>query len=299
MKLLLTSILFLALIGFLLPVSFACQQARNSRVILTETPPPADAKIVYGQDPNQFGELRLPKGDRFKKPYPVIVLLHGGCWMAEYGLGYMGHVAADLAAHGVATWNLEYRRVGNAGGGIKGTTSDIQSGMAQLKLMEQPHALDLRRVVVVGHSAGGHLALWLADRTHDQKFLRLYSGSSIFLRGVVSLAGITDLRRTGTACDANVPMLMGGVKEQVKNYEEYSPLALLPIGPVKQIIVQGEADKIIPSAMATSYVEAAQKKGDNARLVLLEKAGHFEIVDPQAAAWVQVRDEILQLVTSQ
>ena len=259
----------------------ATQQPRNSRVILNETPPPADVKIAYGKDPNQFGELRLPKGDKFKKPYPVVVVLHGGCWMAEYGLGYMGHVSADLTAHGMATWNLEYRRVGNAGGGWPGTLEDVIAGIQHLSELAQKYPLDLQRVIVIGHSAGGHLAL-LAGAQRQR---------GVTIRGVVSLAGITDLRRTGTACDANVTML---IKDNTAAYDNASPLKLLPLG-VKQIVVQGEDDKIIPKVMATSYATAAQAKGDDVRLVLIEKAGHFEVVDPQAVAWGIVREQILRL----
>jgi acetyl esterase/lipase len=261
------------------------QSPRNSRAILTEAPPPADVKIAYGKDPNQFGELRLPKGDKFKKPYPVVVVLHGGCWMAEYGLGYMGHVSADLTAHGMATWNLEYRRVGNAGGGWPGTLDDVIAGVQDLSKLAKEYPLDLQRVVVIGHSAGGHLALLLGAQRQ----------LGVGLRGVVSLAGITDLRRTGTACDANVTMLMNGKADELAAaYDKASPLKLLPLG-VKQIIVQGEEDKIIPSAMATSYVTAAQAKGDDVRLVLIEKTGHFEVVDPQAKDWGEIRNEVLQL----
>ncbi len=264
----------------------ATQQPRKARAILNETPPPADVKIAYGKDPNQFGELRCPKGGSFKKPYPVIVVLHGGCWMAEYGLGYMGHVSADLTAHGMVTWNLEYRRVGNTGGGWPGTLDDVIAGIQHLSKLAKEYPLDLQRVVVVGHSAGGHLAL-LAGAQRQL---------GVNLRGVVSLAGITDLRRTGTACDGNVPMLMKGKADEfAAAYDKASPLKLLPLG-VKQIVVQGEDDKIIPAAMATSYVAATQAKGDDVRLVLLEQAGHFEVVDPQAAAWAVVRNSILELV---
>ena len=263
----------------------ARQQPRNSRMILTETPPLADAKIAYGLDPNQFGELRLPKGDKFKKPYPVAVILHGGCWLAEYDLGYMGHISADLAAQGIATWNLEYRRVGNVGGGWPGTFEDVARGVDYLRVLAKTQPLDLRRVLAIGHSAGGHLALLVGARRD----------AAVSLRGVVALAGITNLRQMGTACDANVPMLMQG---QTAQYDEASPLARLPLG-VKQLIVQGEADKIIPVAMATSYVTAAQKKGDDARLMLLEKAGHFELIDPQAPAWATVRQAVLAMLQAE
>jgi acetyl esterase/lipase len=266
-----------------LPVSFDFQSPRNSRVVLIETPPPADAKIFYGKDVNQFGELRLPKSDKFKKPYPVVIVLHGGCWMAEYGLGYMGHVSADLTKHGFVTWNVEYRRVGNPGGGWPGTLDDVTAGVQHLTELAKKHPLDLQRVIVIGHSAGGHLALLLGTRR--------FTGFT--LRGIVSLAGITDLRLKGTACDENVPMLMeGNSTEKPQAYDEGSPIKRLPLG-IRQIIVQGKADSIIPVEMATSYVAAASR--DNVRLVLLEDAGHFEVIDPQAMAWRKVREEILRI----
>lgn len=286
-------VISIAAILLVLRSVYAYAPARDARAILTETPPPFDARIAYGKDSNQFGELRLPKGNAFKKPYPIVVMLHGGCWMAEYGLNYMGHVGADLAAQGIATWNLEYRRVGNAGGGIVGTFHDVQLGVAHLTTLAKNYPLDLQRIVVIGHSAGGHLALRLADKLFD----KAAPNGALRWRGVIALAAITDLRRTGTACDASVQMLMGGTaRAQGALYAQHSPLELLPLGAIKQIIVQGDADRIIPTAMATSYVDAAQKKGDDAKLMLIEKAGHFEIVDAQAAAWVLVRAEILRLM---
>jgi pimeloyl-ACP methyl ester carboxylesterase len=118
------------------------------------------------------------------------------------------------------------------------------------------------------------------------------------LLGIVALAGITDLRRTGTACDMEVGKLMNGsAQAQASLYDLASPLALLPLK-VPQVIVQGDSDRIIPPVMATTYIDAAKQKGDVAKLVLIEKAGHFELVDPQAAAWVKVKEEILSLLNS-
>lgn len=266
------------------------KQARNSRAILSEPPPSPDHKLAYGSDPLQFGELRLPKGDKFKQPYPVVVVIHGGCWLAEYGLGYMGHLSADLANAGVATWNLEYRRVGNVGGAWPGTFEDVARGIDYLRTVAKSYPLDLQRVVAVGHSAGGHLALLAGARQPGA------ATPPLPLRGVVSLAGITDLRRTGTACDGEVAKLMrGSVQENAHLYDLASPLMRLPLR-LRQVIVQGDSDRIIPTAMATEYVERAKQKGDDARLLLLEKAGHFELVDPQAAAWTQVKEAVLSLV---
>ena len=290
------SLLLLLLLCAFWPGCFAVTQSRNSRAILTEAPPPYDQKIAYGSNPPQFGELRLPKGDQFKKPYPVAIVLHGGCWLAEYGLGYMGHLSADLTAAGVATWNLEYRRVGDVGGAWPGTFADVAQGVDYVRTLAKTYPLDLQRIVTLGHSAGGHLALWVAAREKLPQDNPLYTKAPLPLLGVVVLAGITDLRRTGTACDVEVGKLMNGsAQERAGLYDLASPLALLPLR-VPQIIVQGDSDRIIPTVMATAYVDAAQQKGDAAKLLLLERAGHFELVDPQAAAWSQVRQEVLALL---
>lgn len=269
------------------------RQGQSSRDILTRPTPPADHRISYGPNEFQFGELRLPKGPG---PHPVAIVIHGGCWMSEYGLSYMGHLSAALAEAGVATWSVEYRRVGNQGGGWPGTFEDVSRASDHLRTIAKTYPLDLNRVIAVGHSAGGHLALWLAARKILPKGSPVYSPDPLPLRGVVSLAGITDLRRGGTACDANVTQLMGGsAKDKAAIYDQASPIELLPLG-IPSAIVQGSSDPIIPLAMAKYYADAAKKKGDDAKLVVVEKAGHFEVVDPKSFAWEAVRNEVLALL---
>jgi acetyl esterase/lipase len=269
------------------------RQSQSSRDILTRPISPADHRIAYGPNEFQFGELRLPKG---AGPHPVAIVIHGGCWMSQYGLTYMGHLSAALAEAGVATWSVEYRRIGNQGGGWPGTFEDVSRAADHLRTIAKTHPLDLDRVIAVGHSAGGHLALWLAARKILPKDSPVHSPDPLPLRGVVSLAGITDLRRAGTACDANVPELMGGsANDKTAIYDQASPIELLPLG-IPSAIVQGSIDSIIPLAMAKDYAEAAKKKGDDARLVVIEKAGHFEVVDPKSFAWQAVKDEVLALL---
>ncbi len=286
---------------FVLPVYLVDQastQSRNSNVILTEPPRAYDHRIAYGNGPAQFGELRLPKGSSFKKPFPVAVVVHGGCWVSRFNLDYMSHLSADLAAAGVATWSIEYRRVGDDGGAWPGTFIDAGAGLDYVRTLAMAYGLDLRRVVVVGHSAGGHLALWLAARGKLGKESPIFVRDPLPLAGVVALAAITDLRRSGTACDVNVGQLMRGTADKdATNYEQASPISLLPLG-VRQIIVQGDSDRFIPTAMATTYVDAAKQKGDSVKLVLIEKAGHFDLVDPQASAWARVKEEILALLST-
>jgi acetyl esterase/lipase len=265
-------------------------QNQGSRDILIRRAPPADHRIAYGKDEFQFGELRLPKG---AGPHPVVIVIHGGCWLAQYGLSYMGHLTADLSEAGVAAWSIEYRRIGNAGGGWPGTFEDAARAADHLRELAKKYPLDLNRVVATGHSAGGHLALWLAARRNLPKDAPVYSSDPLPLIGVVSLAGITDLRKTGTACDKEVLQLMG----ESANYKLASPIKLLPLK-IKHAIVQGDADNIIPLAMATEYVAAAKKKGDDAKLVTIEKAGHFEVIDPKSFAWPMVKAEILAMLES-
>src|SRR5215468_9805667 len=225
-RLLVISSLSLAAIALLTFVR--AKQDQSSRSILTRPAPPADARVSYGSNEFQFGELRLPKGPG---PYPVAIVIHGGCWMSQYGLSYMGHLSAALTEAGVATWSIEYRRVGNQGGGWPGTFEDVSRAADHLRKIAKTYPLDLNRVIAVGHSAGGHLALWLAARKILPKDSPVYSPDPLPLRGVAPLAGITDLRRVGTACDANVPQLMGGsATDKTAIYNQASPIDLLPLG---------------------------------------------------------------------
>lgn len=283
----------LAVAGFAVA---AKPQSQNSRSILIRPAPAADQRIAYGSNEFQYGDLRVPKT---AGKHPVAIVIHGGCWMAQYGLGYMGHISAALTEAGFATWNIEYRRVGNPGGGWPGTFEDTAKATDYLREIADKYSLDLNQVIAVGHSAGGHLALLLGARPQFKKDNPLYSANPLKLRGVVSLAGITDLRRTGTACDKEIIQFTGGeAKDKAAIYDQASPINLLPLG-VKQKIVQGDADTIIPPAMATDYIAAAQKKKDsNVELISVKNADHFNIVDPQAAAWAAVLEAAKSLIES-
>ncbi|MCI0387488.1 MAG: alpha/beta hydrolase [Acidobacteria bacterium] len=286
-------VISLTLAAIALIAAVRATQDQSSREILIRPAPPADTRVSYGSNEFQFGELRLPKG---AGPHPVAIVIHGGCWMSQYGLSYMGHLSAALTEAGVATWSVEYRRIGNQGGGWPGTFDDVSRAADHLRTLAKTYPLDLNRVVATGHSAGGHLALWLATRKNLPKDSPVYSSDPLPLRGVVSLAGITDLRRTGTACDANVAQLMGGsAKDKPADYNQASPIDLLPLG-IPYAIVQGDSDAIIPLTMAKDYADAAKKKGDDVKLVVIEKAGHFEVVDPKSFAWDPVRTQVLALL---
>lgn len=286
--------LFLAFLVLSALVYGVQTQSQSSRSILIRPAPAADHRLAYGSNEFQFGELRLPKT---AGKHPVAIIIHGGCWMSQFGLSYMGHVSAALTEAGFATWNIEYRRVGNPGGGWPGTFEDAARAADYLREIADKHSLDLNQVIAVGHSAGGHLALLLGARPQFKKDNPLYSANPLRLKGVVSLAGITDLRRTGTACDKEVIQFAGGeAKDKAAIYDQASPIALVPLG-VKQKIVQGEADTIIPPAMATDYQEAAKRKKDgDVELISVKDADHFHIVDPKSAAWPSVQQAAMSLV---
>lgn len=255
--------------------------------------PAAGQRIVYGGDPLQFGELRLPKG---KGPHPVAVVIHGGCWYSEYDLRHLASFAAALTEAGFATWSLEYRRVGDPGGGWPGTFEDVARGADHLRELRRTYRLDLKRVVAVGHSAGGQLALWLASRPRLPKDSPLYAPKPLPLRGVVSLAGITDMRTFRPRCGDAVTRLLGGTPEQhPERYRQTSPAELLPLG-VRQWLIHGARDRIVPLEQSTRYKAAAGAKGDSVRLTVLEDAGHFELIAPQTNAWPAVGEAVRSLL---
>ena len=260
-----------------IPLTLAAQS------ILDLPPPPAGVHINYGSGRYQFGELRVPAGGG---PHPVAIVIHGGYWRARYDLAHIGHLCAALVRHGVATWSLEYRRIGNPGGGWPGTFDDIGAGTAHLAAIAAANRLDLGRVVAVGHSAGGQLALWVAKQ------------GKLALRGVVPLAPVADLRRAwelklnGTV----VAELLGGSPDSVpERYRAASPIELVPLG-VRQRLLHGANDEVVPVSLSRAYVAAAQAKGDDATLHEPSGAGHFELIDPRSGAWPAVRDAVVGLV---
>jgi acetyl esterase/lipase len=242
----------------------------SSDDILNLAAPRADVRVAYGGDSNQFLDLRLPSG---KGTRGLVIGIHGGYWRAKYDLGYMGHLCAALTAKGIATANLEYRRVGNAGGGWPGTFADVRAAFQFLLQNSRQYEFDLRRVVVIGHSAGSQLGLCLG--AHETG-----------VKAVISLAGVVDLQRAYAlhlSNDAVVEYLGGTPTEVADHYREADPMKLA-IG-TRQWLVHGAADDVVPPAFSRDYVSAKQKAKEDARLVEIAGAGHFEVVDPQAGAW--------------
>jgi len=253
-----------------------------SEDILTLPPPAADARLAYGTDPNQFGDLRLPQGSG---PFPVVMNIHGGYWRAKYDLAHAGHLCAALTKKGCATWNLEYRRVGNPGGGWPGTFEDIASGYRFLPQIAKHYRLDPASVVVMGHSAGGQLALCLAS--HEPSVKR-----------VISLAGVVDLQQAFTlhlSSDAVVDFLGGPPKDVPDHYQDADPMGLA-IPQARQVLMHGTRDDVVPPSLSRDYVEKKKKANEDVTFVEVAGADHFDLIDPRSVAWAKVEAQVLKLV---
>ena len=263
-----------------------------SEDILTLPPPPADARIAYGSDPNQFFDLRLPDlrspKPKSKGPYPIILNIHGGFWRARYNLDHAGHACAALTAKGLATANLEYRRVGNEGGAWPGTFADIRAAYQFLVQNAAQHNLDAGKIVLMGHSAGGQLALCLA--AHESGIMR-----------AVSLAGVVDLQRAyhlHLSNDAVVEFLGGTPREVPDHYREADPTQLSIAA--RQWLIHGSADDVVPTDFSREYVAVKRKRSsatkEDANLLEISGAGHFDLIDPRTTAWKAVEQTVLRLV---
>jgi acetyl esterase/lipase len=245
-------------------------------------PPPATARIPYGSDPSQFGDLRLPEG---KGSLPVVMNIHGGYWRAKYDLVDTGHLCAALTAKGLATWNLEYRRVGNPGGGWPGTFADIRDGYRFLTQLASKYHLDLTRTLVMGHSAGGQLALCLA-------------GHEAGIRRVVSLAGVADLRQAWElhlSNDAVVEFLGGTPKQVAEHYHEADPMQLKIAA--TQWLIHGAPDDSVPASLSRTYVETKKASGEDVHYLEIATATHFDLIDPHSTAWPRVESTVLHLLS--
>src|SRR5687767_1011955 len=210
---------------------------------LTSVPSRApDRRVAYGDDSSQYGELRVPGGSG---PHPVAVLIHGGCFKAAYAttrdLAPMGDALRDA---GFATWNVVYPRVGQPGGGSPGTYLDVGRAVDHLRSLAREYPLDLSRVVILGHSAGGHLAMWSAARSRLAASSPLFMADPLIVSGAINLAGPLDLTANiqgyETLCrDSVITSLMGGTPATVaERYAQASPIELLPLG-VPQVLIWG------------------------------------------------------------
>jgi len=255
--------------------------------------PKPDAVIHYGEHDRQFGELRLPKSDG---PFGIAVIIHGGCWLSDYDQGYMASFAQAITDLGWATWTIAYRRVGEPGGGWPNTFVDAGAAVDFVPELATRYPLDTERVIAIGHSAGGHLALWLAGRSRLPATGVLYTERPQPIHGVLALAAAADLEYLSAhrTCGNAATLLMDGSPEaRPERYLEGSPTQLLPLG-VPQILVNGELDETW-SAPADRYFAAASNAGDAIETSTMAGAGHFELVVPNSQNWSIVREALVRL----
>jgi acetyl esterase/lipase len=237
-----------------------------------------------------------------------VVVIHGGFWRNRYSLDHIGHLAQALTDAGVATWTPEYRRIGDDGGAYPGTFLDLVAAVTHLQSIAGDYQLDPDRVAVTGHSAGGHLALWLLSAGRISLWVS-YEGQltqspilspdqPLQLRGAVSLAGVTDLRRAWELGLSNgvVRDFLNATPDKLpERYLESSPIELLPTN-ARTILVHGTDDKDVPFELSERYHRAALDMGDTCSLVPLKGAGHMEVIDPKASEFATVRDAVFSLL---
>jgi acetyl esterase/lipase len=237
--------------------------------------------VSYGPGDLQFGDLRFGNSER----RDVIVMnVHGGFWRNRYDLAHAGHFCAALSASGFTTWNIEYRRVGDKGGGWPGTLDDVRLAWNFIPQLALKQGIGADNIILTGHSAGGHLALCLA--AHEPG-----------VRCVVSLAGIVDLQRAWELhlSDDAVAEFLGGTPEETPhNYSAADPMQC-PIDACQQWILHGRQDRDVPPEFSRRYWGRKQGRGEDVHLLEIRNADHFDLIDPRSAAWPTVESTIVQL----
>lgn len=249
--------------------------------------PPPSATFAYGSAPSQYAQLFRPAG---KGPFPVVVLVHGGCWTVQFGgITQMHNVAGALAARGIAVWNVEYRRADEPGGGYPGTYQDMNAALDKLASIAPAHQLDTKRIAAMGHSAGGQLVQWIAGRARIAPASPLYQQHIVPVRTVISLGGLADLRREKdlikTSCGRDMAQLAGTPSDARPDiYADTNAAELLPNGS-RTILVTGALDTISPPRVAYDYAARAQAAGDQAQVVILPNASHYDEIAASSPAW--------------
>jgi len=250
-------------------------------------------RYAYGPESEQFADLYLPDGHA---PHPVLVVIHGGGFLANRTLQGIAPACAALAEHGLAVWNVEYRRVGNSGGGWPGTWEDLASAADLLHELVAEHDLDVNRVVALGHSAGTSLAFWLAARRRLPPTSPLYRPEPLPIVGAISCAGGLDQRAAFAYSHGGGvwrELFEGSPEEVPEGYAATSPRDLLPLG-VPQLLIHGTADQVVHISWSTSYFKIASASGDPVRLITIDNADHLGIRDPASEYWPPARDAILE-----
>jgi acetyl esterase/lipase len=262
--------------------------------ILTRDARSPDRLLRYGERDDQVADLWLPaaRDTDLDISAPLVIFLHGGFWRAEFDRSHAGPLAEALTSAGFAVCTPEFRRTGQPGGGWPGTFDDVAAAVDALPgiaAAADPGRFDVSRVVLAGHSAGGHLALWAAGRRRLPTAERWYSSGSPAV-GVVSLAGVCDLAacfRLNLGGGAAGDLMGGGPESFPVRYLSADPMHLLPTG-IAVRLVHGIVDDRVPAEQSGSYAERARGVGDDVVCELLPECGHFEVIDPLSAVWPAV-----------
>lgn len=288
-------------LGLLLSVTLAAPlAAQNMRPADVNALPASTPALIqsYGADSLQFGELRLPSGSG---PFPVAVVIHGGCWTKGYAtLRNTAALASALTERGIATWNIEYRQVGDPGGGWPGTFQDWGAGFDHLRELAKTQPIDTSRAFVLGHSAGAHASLFVAARPKLAASSPIRGGDPLPAAAAIAIDGPGDIvsivGRDARICGRPVIVpLMGGAPDSLPGrYRDASPFELLPIG-VPQYLV---ASAVLTVDEANQYRDRATAVGDVLEILAPANGGHFDIIAPGSAVWPSVEAFIVESLLS-
>lgn len=272
--------------------------------LLERERPQESAKVSYGDGALQVVDLWLPSGEG---PHPTVLMVHGGCWQTEIAdRRIMNWIADDLRKRGIAVWNIDYRGIDREGGGYPGTFLDAAAAADALRVHAPRHNLDISRLVAVGHSAGGHLALWLAARPAVKargpgplipQGSPLLSQNPLRIQTVISLGGLPDLELAatppGSGCGTEIiEKLVGPPSLSSRNvFADTSVPRLAPLG-TRQILINGMQDRIIPPAYAEAYAALMRSAGDEVEVRMIDRTGHVELIAPETDAWAATVAEI-------
>ena len=263
--------------------------AQNMRPADVDALPATKPKLTaaYGSDPLQVGELRLPPG---KGPFPVVEVIHGGCWTKGFATRRnTAALASALTAKGFATWNIEYRQVGDPGAGWPGTFKDWAAATDYLRILAKSQPISLQNVAVIGHSAGAHAALWIASRANLPSSSEAGSKNPLPIKIAVAIDGPGELAPF-VGFDAEVcgkpviaPLLGGAPKEQAERYRLASPIDNLPVKTREYLV----SSIVLTSDAAEHFRSVAASKGQSVRVLNVMNGGHFDIIAPGSPAWRQ------------
>ncbi|WP_446047069.1 alpha/beta hydrolase [Streptomyces olivaceus] len=291
------------------PGTAAARDAAEEKSAFSHPAVDPDGTAAYGELPDQVVDFYAPRGAGGPGgAAPVVVVLHGGSWRAPYDRRHISPFAGFLAQRGFAVASVEYRRGALGPGGEEAgepvagrwpdTFDDVAAAVDALPELVRRHlpGADVRRMVLTGHSAGGHLALWAASRHVLPADAPWRTDRPAPLRGVVALAPIADFEVADQlgVCGGAARQLLGSEALFAERRPYADPALLLPTG-IATTLVQGRADVDVPQAVADAYADAAAKAGEVVGVTLLEDVGHYPLIDPAADACAVVAEEIAQL----